>query len=89
VVYLKGRKPFAFPGLWDRWLDRDTGAPFEPSLQQQAASLQPGSMAPKLSSLRTSFLRFFITDTEAEKVLFTEDGEPDSPNGKRLISAQD
>jgi hypothetical protein len=39
----------------------------EPSLQQQAASLQPGLMAPKLSSLRTSFLRLFITDTEAQK----------------------
>jgi putative SOS response-associated peptidase YedK len=23
--YLKDRKPFAFPGLWDSWLDRDTG----------------------------------------------------------------
>src|ERR671922_2003043 len=23
--YLKNRKPFAFPGLWDCWLDRDTG----------------------------------------------------------------
>jgi putative SOS response-associated peptidase YedK len=24
--YLKSRKPFAFPGLWDCWLDRDTGS---------------------------------------------------------------
>jgi putative SOS response-associated peptidase YedK len=23
--YLNSRKPFAFPGLWDCWLDRDTG----------------------------------------------------------------
>jgi putative SOS response-associated peptidase YedK len=23
-IYLKSRKPFAFPGLWDSWLDRDT-----------------------------------------------------------------
>jgi putative SOS response-associated peptidase YedK len=26
VIYLKSRKPFAFPGLWDCWLDRDTGS---------------------------------------------------------------
>jgi putative SOS response-associated peptidase YedK len=25
-IYLKNRKPFAFPGLWDCWLDRDTGS---------------------------------------------------------------
>ena len=23
--YLKSGKPFAFPGLWDCWIDRDTG----------------------------------------------------------------
>ena len=26
-ICLKGRQPFAFAGLWDRWLDRDTGNP--------------------------------------------------------------
>ena len=25
-IYLKSRKPFTFPGLWDFWLDRDTGS---------------------------------------------------------------
>jgi putative SOS response-associated peptidase YedK len=25
-IYLKSRKPFAFPGLWDCWVDRDTGS---------------------------------------------------------------
>jgi putative SOS response-associated peptidase YedK len=25
-IYLKNRKPFTFPGLWDCWLDRDTGS---------------------------------------------------------------
>jgi putative SOS response-associated peptidase YedK len=25
-IYLKGRKPFAFPGLWDCWVDRDSGS---------------------------------------------------------------
>jgi putative SOS response-associated peptidase YedK len=25
-IRLKGGKPFAFPGLWDSWLDRDTGS---------------------------------------------------------------
>ena len=25
-IYLKDRKPFAFAGLWDSWLDRDTGS---------------------------------------------------------------
>jgi putative SOS response-associated peptidase YedK len=25
-IYLKNRKPFAFPGLWDCWVDRDTGS---------------------------------------------------------------
>src|SRR5215510_11928322 len=25
-VHLKGREPFSFAGLWDRWLDRDTGS---------------------------------------------------------------
>jgi putative SOS response-associated peptidase YedK len=25
-IYLKSRKPFAFPELWDCWLDRDTGS---------------------------------------------------------------
>jgi putative SOS response-associated peptidase YedK len=25
-IYLKTRKPFAFPGLWDCWLDRDVGS---------------------------------------------------------------
>jgi putative SOS response-associated peptidase YedK len=24
--YLKNRKPFAFPGLWDCWVDRDSGS---------------------------------------------------------------
>jgi putative SOS response-associated peptidase YedK len=24
-IHLKSREPFAFPGLWDCWLDRDTG----------------------------------------------------------------
>jgi hypothetical protein len=43
-------------------------------------------MAPQLSSWRNSFLRFFITDTEAEKVLFTAAGKPDSSREKRLIS---
>jgi SOS response associated peptidase (SRAP) len=27
-IYLKSRKPFTFPGLWDFWLDRDTGSQF-------------------------------------------------------------
>jgi putative SOS response-associated peptidase YedK len=25
-IRLKSREPFAFPGLWDSWLDRDTGS---------------------------------------------------------------
>jgi putative SOS response-associated peptidase YedK len=25
-IRLKGREPFAFPGLWDCWLNRDTGS---------------------------------------------------------------
>jgi putative SOS response-associated peptidase YedK len=25
-IYLKTRKPFTFPGLWDCWVDRDTGS---------------------------------------------------------------
>jgi putative SOS response-associated peptidase YedK len=25
-IYLKGQKPFAFPGLWDCWVDRDSGS---------------------------------------------------------------
>src|ERR671919_2600537 len=25
-IYLKSRKPFAFPGLWDCWVDRDSGS---------------------------------------------------------------
>jgi putative SOS response-associated peptidase YedK len=25
-IYLKGPKPFTFPGLWDCWRDRDTGS---------------------------------------------------------------
>lgn len=25
-IYLKDRNPFAFAGLWDRWLNRDTGS---------------------------------------------------------------
>jgi putative SOS response-associated peptidase YedK len=25
-IHLKNRKPFAFAGLWDSWLDRDTGS---------------------------------------------------------------
>jgi putative SOS response-associated peptidase YedK len=25
-ICLKGRKPFAFPGLWDCWVDRDTAS---------------------------------------------------------------
>jgi putative SOS response-associated peptidase YedK len=25
-IYLKTRKPFAFPGLWDCWVDRDLGS---------------------------------------------------------------
>jgi putative SOS response-associated peptidase YedK len=26
-IQLTSREPFAFPGLWDRWIDRDTGTP--------------------------------------------------------------
>ncbi len=26
-IQLKSRQPFAFPGLWDCWIDRDTGTP--------------------------------------------------------------
>ena len=25
-IYLKNRKPFTFPGLWDCWVDRDSGS---------------------------------------------------------------
>jgi putative SOS response-associated peptidase YedK len=25
-IHLKSRTPFAFPGLWDCWVDRDTGS---------------------------------------------------------------
>jgi hypothetical protein len=30
-IYLKSRMPFAFPGLWDCWVDRDTGSELTPS----------------------------------------------------------
>ena len=26
-IQFKNRQPFAFPGLWDCWIDRDTGKP--------------------------------------------------------------
>jgi hypothetical protein len=55
----------------------------EPSLQQQAASLQPGLMAARLSSLHTSFVRKLITNTEAEKSNIYSRRETGFVEGKR------
>jgi hypothetical protein len=43
-------------------------------------------MALQLSSLRTSFLRLFITDTEAEKSIIYGRRKTRFIEGKRLIS---
>jgi putative SOS response-associated peptidase YedK len=45
--YLKSRKPFAFPGVWDCWLDRHTGSQLysftihDPSQRPSAANPRP------------------------------------------------
>jgi hypothetical protein len=51
--------------------------------------LQPGLIVPRLSSLRTSRLRFFITDTEAEKSAIYDRRKTRFIEGKRLTPTQD
>jgi hypothetical protein len=55
----------------------------------QAASLQPGLIAPQLSSLRTSCLGFLSRIRKLRKVLFTAEAEPGLVEGKEAKFDQD
>jgi hypothetical protein len=45
-IYLKSRKPFTFPGLWDFWLDRDTGSQLY-TFNHHHASERAGAATPR------------------------------------------
>src|SRR4029453_13830297 len=64
---LRSEDPVPSPCAGHRYAEFSPAAAPRLPQQQQAVSLQPGLMMPQLSSLRTLFLRLFITDRETEK----------------------